>query len=177
MDKSAALQFLAAHQPMPSDWDITDEEGATYADIIEYFKEFPAPESIPLLIGSLGKGCGLGMYSHVRFALMKHPYNLVAKHLRDALENPGGTSREWCAELAVEFADPILLPTLLPLLQDEDASLRVWTAMALEFIADTSALPALEAALSRETEQDVQEQLRAAMAALRAQAGTRADNE
>ncbi|UQA59975.1 HEAT repeat domain-containing protein [Polyangium aurulentum] len=154
---------------MPDDRRISDLDADEYIAVMQHFEENPNPECVPLLIRSLGEGCGLGMYQDVRFVLEKHPHAVVVSHLYDALGNPGSTSRERVAALAVHFSDPTLIPVLLPLLRDADASLRLWSAMALEFIADASALPDLEAALGRETERDVREQLAAAIAALRAQ--------
>jgi len=35
MTTDEAIQFLARHQPMPSDRDITDEDGHTFATILK----------------------------------------------------------------------------------------------------------------------------------------------
>jgi hypothetical protein len=167
---SEALEFLRKHQPMPSDYDISNEEADTYVAVLQHLEENPSAESIPLLIGSLGDGCGLGMYQHVRLVLMKLPRELVARHLRTALENPGKNSRTWCAELAMAFPDPVLVPPMLDLLVDEDQELRWWAAATLEFIGDPATLPKLEEAMAREVDPAVRDQMMTAISTLTAKA-------
>jgi hypothetical protein len=88
MTADEAIHFLARHQPMPSDRDITDEEGQTFAAVLKLFEDQPDRRAIPLLIHSVSEGTGLGMYEHIKFVLMAHDKRDVIPHLQEALGSP-----------------------------------------------------------------------------------------
>lgn len=50
MTHAQAIAFLQAHQPMPSDEDITAEQRESYLEAIAYFAAHPDPDSIPLFL-------------------------------------------------------------------------------------------------------------------------------
>lgn len=55
MTKKEALAFLALNQPMPNDYDITQELINKYNNVRLYFSANPAEEAIPLFLQSFGK--------------------------------------------------------------------------------------------------------------------------
>jgi len=81
------LAFLAAHQPMPRDADITDDEGTTFIAALKHFEMHPDARCIPLLINSVSQDTGLGMYEHITFALLAHPRDAVLPHLERGLRS------------------------------------------------------------------------------------------
>lgn len=52
MTKKEALAFLALNQPMPNDYDITQELINKYNNVRLYFSANPAEEAIPLFLQS-----------------------------------------------------------------------------------------------------------------------------
>lgn len=71
MTKKEALAFLALNQPMPNDYDITQELINKYNNVRLYFSANPAEEAIPLFLQSFGEGDGFGVYQLVEDFLYK----------------------------------------------------------------------------------------------------------
>ena len=81
------LAFLKAHQPMPGDADVTDDEASVFAAALKYFEAQPDVRCIPLLINSVSQDTGLGIYEHIKFTLMAHPRDAVLPHLERGLRS------------------------------------------------------------------------------------------
>jgi len=139
MDTERALSFLRAHQPMPSDHTITDEEGATFAAILEYFQTVLDERCIPLLIHSVSPDTGLGMYEHIQFALLAHPREQVIPHLRHGLANGNDGVRYRCCWWAADVSAWELVDLIEPLTAHSDEDVRSAAQTFMELRDEISA--------------------------------------
>ena len=87
MSAAEYLAFLAAHQPMPGDQDLTDDEGDMFAAALKHFEAHPDVRCIPLFINSVSQDTGLGMYEHITFTLRAHPRDAVLPYLEQGLRS------------------------------------------------------------------------------------------
>jgi hypothetical protein len=122
LETEQALLFLRAHQPMPSDHEITDDEAATFFAILQHFTTKHDARCLPLLIHSVSPGTGMGMYEHIESVLVAHPREQVLPHLQHGLVagNAGVLYRccWWAADLSAwELVEQIQPLTTHP---DED---------------------------------------------------------
>jgi hypothetical protein len=106
MTTDEALQFLREHQPMPDDHHITEEEGRTFIAILAHFEAHPDERCLPLLVGSVAPGTGLGMYQHIRFVFHRFPAEVVGPHLLHALRSPIPEVRYWGTDWALDIRWP-----------------------------------------------------------------------
>ncbi|ENO0516703.1 hypothetical protein ACAC16_001944 [Escherichia albertii] len=138
MTKKEALAFLALHQPMPNDYDITQEFIDKYDDIRLYFFANPTEEAIPLFLQSFGEGNGLGVYQLVEDFLFKCDKNIVVSNIASILENPltMESVRYWCTLLAMVFADNTLIKGLNISLQSDDEDTRDMAMLSLKMITE-----------------------------------------
>ncbi len=65
MNKVEALSFLKAHQPLPDDDLLKEEEIQKYNEVREYFINNPDEDCIPLFLNLFGGKDGLGVYELV----------------------------------------------------------------------------------------------------------------
>ncbi|UQA57038.1 HEAT repeat domain-containing protein [Polyangium aurulentum] len=147
ISKDSALDFLAKHQPMPPDRELSEEQIVTYDEIRKYFIANPAIECIPLLLNSFGDGGGFGVYQLVEDVFIGFSPEDVVPHLAVALRSPHAGVRFWSSQIAQSFPDPRLTDALVALLADEHCV--PFAVTALEMIGDPSTIPALEATLQR----------------------------
>lgn len=133
MTTEEALEFLQHHQPMPSDWDITDEEGEAFAAILVWFQQHPDPRCVPLLVNSVSLDTGLGMYEHIGFVLMAHDKDAVVPHLRRGLMEGSDGVKHRCCWWASDVDAWDLADVIEPLAHhpDEDVSDAAQTFMEL----------------------------------------------
>ena len=124
MTSDDALTFLLGHQPMPSDWDITDEEAGTFSAILEYFEAHPNPRCLPLCMRSVSDDTGLGIYQHIKLVLMSHETNDVVVHLRDAFRDGTDGVKSWCCEWAADVGAWELEDEIQPLSDHPDEEIR-----------------------------------------------------
>ncbi|MCZ9149162.1 hypothetical protein OM219_13490 [Escherichia albertii] len=138
MTKKEALAFLALHQPMPNDYDITQELIDKYDDIRLYFCANPTEEAIPLFLQSFGEGNGLGVYQLVEDFLFNCDKNIVVSNIASILENPltMESVRYWCTLLAMVFADNTLIKGLNISLQSDDEDTRDMAMLSLKMITE-----------------------------------------
>ena len=109
VDTEAALRFLAAHQPMPTDDVLGDDEIQEFDAIRHHFIADPDPRCIPLLLRSLPKGSsGFGVYQLVEDVLRVHPEGAVVDALDEAL-TADVSSHEWILDLSLSYLDQRLL--------------------------------------------------------------------
>ncbi len=86
LTRESALSFLREHQPMPdSSKDRRRELFRQWDNIAYYFIKYPAIESIPLFIGSLGDLSGNGVYERFRYVVGAHDPELVAPYMISVL--------------------------------------------------------------------------------------------
>jgi hypothetical protein len=158
MDKADALSFLASHQPMPDDKQVTKELLDDYRAALQVCHRDRPPECISLFLKSFGERDLFGNYSRVVDVLRQFPTNEVVLHILDALNNSRLRSvRYWNAQAAQEFPDRRLIGPLAKLLLESDVDLRSAAVLALAAIKDEKVEPILATALSRETESDIRE--------------------
>ena len=117
---------------MPSDWDITEAEGETYASILEYFEQHPDLRCIPLLIKSVSKETGLGMYEHIKFVLMGHGKAEVLPHLREGILHGSPGVKYRCCWWATDVDAWELADIIRPLAESDDEDVRDAAAAFLE---------------------------------------------
>jgi hypothetical protein len=159
MNTDDALQFLRAHQPMPSDAQLSEEDVEQYDAVRRHFLAHPSPECVPLLLNSFGEGDGLGVYPLVEDVLRKLPKNAVVPHLRAALGSVHRSVRYWCAQIAAVCPDSFLIQPLTLLLDDSDPDIRCAAITALVQIEDGTIVPLLQSALDRESDPEVRQML------------------
>lgn len=138
ISKKEALAFLALNQPMPNDYDITQELIDKYDDVRLYFCANPAEEAIPLFLQSFGEGNGLGVYQLIEDFLFKCDKNVVTKNIARILENPLTIKsvRCWCTSLAMDFPDNTLIKGLNISLQSDDEDTREMAMLSLRMIEE-----------------------------------------
>jgi hypothetical protein len=124
MDTEKALAFLRAHQPMPSDHTITDEETDAFAAILKHFEALPDERCIPLLINSVSTNTALGVYEHIKFVLRAHPRESVVPHLRRGLLSGNDGVRYRCCWWALDVDAWELIDVVRPLTADASEDVR-----------------------------------------------------
>jgi hypothetical protein len=132
MTRTEAIEFLKAHQPMPSDRAISDEEGRLFAETLRHFEAQPEEVCIPLFVGSVSGDTGLGMYQQIRFVFQRFPLAMVGPHIRAALRSPDPGVRAWAVDWALDCPWSELLPDLQRICtssEDEDAHELAHAAM------------------------------------------------
>jgi hypothetical protein len=140
MTTDQALEFLKQHQPMPDDFAITDTDGATFAAILQHFQEHPDERCIPLLMGSVSEGTGLGMYQHIRFVFHRFPPDVVGPYILGALRSSDPCVRGRGVDWALDCVWPELLPDLQRIVASaEDEGAHELAQAAIERIANAAA--------------------------------------
>ncbi|EHM44226.1 hypothetical protein [Hafnia alvei] len=131
-----AIEFLKLHQPMPADYDITQELIDKYDDVRLYFVAYPDKNAIPLLMRSFGSGDGFGVYQLVEDVFYKCDFNDVIENIAIILEDTSTIKsvRYWVTQLAVTFSDKRLINGLNISLRSDDEDISFVAASALEFI-------------------------------------------
>ncbi len=124
MTADDAIAFLNLHQPMPSDFEITDEEGGIYAAILKHFEARPDSRCIPLLIRSVSAETGLGMYEHIKFVLLQHRREEIVPHLRDVLRSGTDAQKTRCCWWAADIGAWDLSAEIESLCNSTDEDLR-----------------------------------------------------
>ena len=127
---SEALAFLGAHQPMPDDKVISNEESESFIAALRLLEQMPAPEAIPLLVGAVSNRTTLGMYEHIKFVLMKFRPSQVASSLAVALKDPDSARRFRASWWAADCPCPELVEPLQDLLAHESDEDVIFAAQA-----------------------------------------------
>ena len=136
MNKTDALTFLRAQQPLPDDDQLTQDLIDAYDAARRLFLAAPDHAALPLFLRSFGKGDGWGVYPLVEdlFHACSRGEAIVA--IREALEDPRlpGGSRYWVTQLAAAVADPTLRAGRARALRGEPPDTREAAEMALEML-------------------------------------------
>jgi hypothetical protein len=109
---------------MPSDHTISDEEGDTFAAILEHFEVEHDERCLPLLIHSVSPDTGLGMYEHIKFVLMAHPREQVVPNIRRGLVEGNDGVRFRCCWWACDLNAWELIDQIQPLVTHADEDIR-----------------------------------------------------
>ncbi len=152
-----ALQFLAAHQPMPSSLTSPDAPFLRYSEVRDFFEEHPDPRCIPLFLGSFGEGDGHGTYQLVEDVIGHFESDQVVPHLCTALDTGNSANRFWVAQIAADFPSELLIPSLVKCLQDEDDGVRYMTVACLDQIQGERSRDVLLKHRSVESDEEVRD--------------------
>ncbi|PLR77520.1 HEAT repeat domain-containing protein [Bacillus sp. V3-13] len=155
MNFKEAIRFLKAHQPMPDDKALSDEDIKQYDQVRKYFLNHPDPACIPLFLNSFGNGSGYGIYQLIEDTLLMYSDNEVVPHLIAALQSQHKGVRYWSSQIAASFADKKLIEPLSTLLFEQDPDIRYSAITALSQIDDRKIYGILKSALKREDDTEV----------------------
>jgi hypothetical protein len=151
--RAQALEFLRAHQPMPSP--TTDDTLiAQYLEAAQALAESrDDAEATTLLLGSISRG--LGFFETVLRWVAERPPHIAAHAIRACLSQTNDLNKYWACRAAGELdASPTdLFEPLCEALEWTDADVRIAAATALETYGDR-ARPILVAHLARESDDD-----------------------
>lgn len=149
---------------MPPDSRLSDSLITEYDEILEFCKEHPDTEYIPLLLNSFGERGGLGVYQLVEDFLLLFTPEQVLPHLARALLSEHPSIRYWSAQFASHFPAPELIEPLGHLLEGDEEDIRSAAAIALRCIDDVRAEEVIREALRYETDLHVRSLLQAKFA-------------
>jgi len=136
MDKTDALAFLRAHQPLPADAQLTQGLIDAYDAARRLFVAAPDREALPLFLRSYGDGDGWGVYPLVEDVFHACDRADVVAALRQALEDPSlpEGSRYWVTQVAAAFADASLRNGLALSAGSQHRDIREATRLSLELL-------------------------------------------
>lgn len=163
MTTDEALQFLRLHQPLPPTRDIGEQLLMRFDEARKHFAAHPDNRSVPLLLNSFGEGDGHGIYQLVECAILAHPENVVVAALLDGLRSPHSSVREWCAEIAINYARPELVAPLIGILRNGSVDERMAAAAALGINPTPEARRGLENAMQTDIDEEIRKAIRDAM--------------
>ncbi len=147
--RGAALQFLRAHQPMPSEADIDIDFYEQYGAAIRFFCAHPDPECLPLLLFSVRIEGSPALAQDVLLVLQAHDEAVVLKYLTQAMAHPVPDVRALAAEYALHYPRVELVDSLRLMLRQgldkeiEDAAYFVVSVLE-DIVVEHSHWPALE---------------------------------
>ncbi len=135
MNKVEALSFLKAHQPLPDDDLLKEEEIQKYNEVREYFINNPDEDCIPLFLNSFGGKDGLGVYQLVEDVITMYEGEKVLPYLLESFDSPYEGVKYWGIQIASDFPDECLFDPLVKLFESEDEDIRMAVVTALEQLA------------------------------------------
>ena len=144
MDEAEALLFLERYQPLPPDEYLEQAVIDRFDEARIFFAKFPNPASISLLLNSFGEGDGLGVYPLVENTVLLQSQERVIEELALALESQHQSVRYWCAQIAANYPNELLVSPLAHLLMEQDYDIKYAALTALEQISSESSLAAVE---------------------------------
>lgn len=154
------LDFLKAHQPLPDDRDASAVLFHEFEAARKFFAEELDEQAVPLLIGALGNGDGLGIYPMVETTLLAYPGDVVIKALRDGLNSDHASVRYWSAQFSANYANGGLLEELVAAYGRGDVDTRTAVVTAIECIGTKEAIGKLTLLLEKEGSAPVAETIR-----------------
>ena len=160
MDTQQALRFLASHQPMPADTDLTGELVRMYDTARRHFVEVVDERCVRLLVNSFGAGSGFGTYQLVSDALRNQNPERVEREVTLAIGGVVASVQGWAVELAAEFPSRMVLDAVKDAWNGLDSGGRYFGAEVLDVVFDPSEDSAfLSLALAEESDDEVREVL------------------
>ncbi|MCW0452145.1 hypothetical protein NB721_001231 [Xanthomonas sacchari] len=141
VNKTDALTFLRAQQPLPDDDQLSQDLIDAYDAARRLFVADPDRAALPLFLRSFGNGDGWGVYPLVEDVFHACDRSDTVAAIREALEDPllSDGSRYWVTQLAAAFADPTMRSGLALSLRSESADTREAAQVALESVDDQDA--------------------------------------
>ncbi|RJG36506.1 hypothetical protein [Motilimonas pumila] len=124
MNIEESLQFLAKHQPMPSDLEITNVQCDLFVASLELFQNSHDVRCIPLFMNCVSEHTGMGMYEIIADVLMNQDRVNVIRGLRDGLQSNDIAIKYRCCWWALELDAWELLPIIEPLVNSDNEDLR-----------------------------------------------------
>lgn len=156
MTQDQAVQFLKAHQPMPSTSELQDVDMHAYDQVRRFFLENPNRICIPLFLNSFGEGDGLGVYQLVEDVIYRFPADEVVPHLAQSLRSPYKSVRYWSAQIATRFPSENLIDALSNLLIENDYDMKYVAITALEQIGGERVRKILNDCKYKENDHEIQ---------------------
>ena len=163
MSKQKHIDFLKAHQPLPTDRDADDALFHEFEAARKFFAEELDEEAVALLIGALGNGDGHGIYPMVGTTLLAYPGDVVIKALRDGLNSDHASVRYWSAQFSANYPNGGLLEELVAAYGRGDVDTRIAVVTAIECIGTKEAIGQLTVLLENEQAEPVAEMIRDAI--------------
>ncbi|XQA67593.1 hypothetical protein ACM9XC_09805 [Xanthomonas sacchari] len=141
MNKTDAMAFLRAQQPLPDDDQLSQDLIDAYDAARRLFVADPDRAALPLFLRSFGNGDGWGVYPLVEDVFHACDRSDTVAAIREALEDPTlpDGSRYWVTQLAAAFADSTLREGLARSLRSAHPDIREAAALALELGDDQRA--------------------------------------
>jgi hypothetical protein len=137
MTRDAAINFLATHQPMPDEADLTEALIAELDEVRKYLRIHPDDAAVPLLLGIFGDGSGYGVDQLMGEAVAAHSPGVVVPALAKCLASGTPACRLWCAQIATRVPDERLVAPLAAVLS---ARLALQNRLSIEPEADVREL-------------------------------------
>nr|WP_244667178.1 hypothetical protein [Xanthomonas sp. D-109] len=136
VNKTDAMVFLRAQQPLPDDDQLTQDLIDAYDAARRLFVADPDRAALPLFLRSFGTGDGWGVYPLVEDVLHACDRSDTVAAIREALEDPTlpDGSRYWVTQLAAAFPDSTLREGLAQSLRSVHPDIREAAEMALEML-------------------------------------------
>lgn len=134
MNKDDALAFLALHQPLPSDAELSEDVIKRYDEVRRFFLEHPDPDCVRPLLNSFGNGNGHGVYQLIENVIRKLPTRIVVAELIQSMRSEHRGVRYWSVQIAALFPVNTLLPELRERLREDDFDMKYAALTALEQI-------------------------------------------
>ena len=160
MTTDEVLQFLRDHQPLPPEDRIAEETIGRLDEVIAHFEANPDEQCVPLLLGALGAGTGLGTYHYVVNVVRTYPPEVVVPALDLALGRDDADTRVWALQAALGLRASRLPPHFRRSVDADDSSERYFAAANLRDTATRDDLGRVKAAIAEEDDADVREVLR-----------------
>jgi hypothetical protein len=131
MNAQEAIDFLKAHQPMPSEERRHNDLFSRLEEVRKYFASCPDDRSVHLFIGALGPGDGNGIYPMIEDVLRAHSPDIVMAELKVGLRSLHPSVRYWSAQFAAGYPNADIAEDLISafLIGDVDTQLAVITAI------------------------------------------------
>jgi|GEM_PF-3824193 len=124
---------------MPPDVALTSEQCKAFVAAVRYFVAHPDPRCLPLFVGVVGPGTGLGMYEEISLVLWSHDRRQVTACLRVGLEG-SDTEKYRCCWWAADIDAWELAGLVRPLVDHPDVDVQE-AALAFLELAPKAAEP------------------------------------
>lgn len=154
-NKEEAIDFLKAHQPLPPDKELSEEEISDFDTARKIFLNDPDPVCVPLFLQSFGDGDGLGVYPLIGDVILSVDREQIIPHLTTALRSSQRGVAYWSAQIAARTPDSRLVAPLKDLLMVGDRDSRYVAITALEQIGGAVVRRVLESHLATEGDDEL----------------------
>ena len=156
INESDAFDFFRQNKPLPEDStleSITDK----FNEVVKYFLSNPDPSCVPLFINCFGAGSGFGVYHTIEDLICGYDDSLVITHLKKALFSKYDGVRYWCAQIAANYKNDVLIDGLVNVYNKGDIDSKCAALTALSNHDDTRVSKIAKQALKVESDEDLQE--------------------